>query len=209
MSSMLSPWQAGLALGVAMLALSACDPRSPSVPTPKASAQQDAAAPPAPEAVPGAVHAATVGAAPAVPAVAATQRIRVPSTAKAGEPGLDSLAEYLGKYPYDGTNYLEQGVLADRLKALLGASYPTLLSNMRTVGPLNRDGDAWSIVGLRPHQGGEEMGAVVIDPARNALRVWLLTDGQQSDFSDAGGPDIAWPEQVQKTLANVEIKLAG
>jgi len=190
MSSMLSPWQAAVALGVAMLALTACDPRSPSVPTPKAaqSVALDVAAP-APELV-----------------LAFPARTRMPSTAKAGEPGLDSLAEYVGKYPYDGTNYLEQGVLADRLKALLGTSYPTLLSNMRTVGPLTKEGDVWSIVGLRPHQGGEEMGAIVIEPARNALRVWLLTGGKQSDFSDAAGADIAWPEQVNKTMANIEAK---
>ncbi|MDR0204439.1 MAG: hypothetical protein LBJ40_20040 [Delftia acidovorans] len=192
MSSMLSPWQAAGALGAAMLALTACDPRSPAVPTPKAvqSVALDAAAP--------------------APAPALTlnfpERTRLPSTAKAGEPGLDSLAEYLGKYPYDGTNYLEQGVLAERLKALLGPSYPTLLSNMRTVGPLTKEGDVWSIIGLRPHQGGEEMGAIVIDPARNALRVWLLTDGKQTDFSDAAGADIAWPEQVNKTMANIEAK---
>jgi hypothetical protein len=172
MSSMLSPWQAAVALGVAMLALTACDPRSPSVPTPKAaqSVALDVAAP-APELV-----------------LAFPARTRMPSTAKAGEPGLDSLAEYVGKYPYDGTNY------------------PTLLSNMRTVGPLTKEGDVWSIVGLRPHQGGEEMGAIVIDPARNALRVWLLTGGKQSDFSDAAGADIAWPEQVNKTMANIEAK---
>lgn len=188
MSSMLSPWQAGIALGAAMLALTACDPRSPTVPTPKAvqSVALDVAAP-----------------APAL-TLNFPERTRLPSTAKAGEPGLDSLAEYLGKYPYDGTNYLEQGVLAERLKALLGTSYPTLLINMRTVGPLTKEGDVWSIVGLRPHQGGEEMGAIVIDPARNALRVWLLTDGKQTDFSDAAGVDIAWPSQVQKSFAVVE-----
>lgn len=199
MSSMLSPWQAGLVLGAAMLALTACDPRSPSVPTPKAdpTVGLDVAAP-AP--VPGTVQAATVE--PAAPAP--IRQVRLPSTAKPGEAGLDSLAEYLGKYPYDSTNYLEQGVLADRLKALLGPRYPTLLINMRTVGALTKEGDVWSIVGLRPHQGGEEMGAVVIDPARNALRVWLLNDGQQSDFSDAAGADIAWPDQVRKTFTLVE-----
>lgn len=204
MSSMLSPWQAGFALGIAMLALTACDPRAPSVPTPKAdaSAAQDAAA----AAAPGTAQAATVE--PPAPTAAMAQT-RLPSTAKAGEPGLDSLAEYIGKYPYDGINYLEQSVLADRLKALLGSRYPTLLSNMRTVGPLTREGDVWSIVGLRPHQGGEEMGAIVIDPARNALRVWLLTDGKQDDFSDVSGADIPWPDQVKKTLANIEARPAS
>lgn len=204
MSPMLSPWQAGLALGVAMLALTACDPRSPSVPTPKAGpgAAQEVAAP-----APGVAQAATVEAAP--PAADAIRQTRLPSTAKAGEPGLDSLAEYVGKYPYDGINYLEQSVLADRLKALLGSRYPTLLSNMRTVGPLTREGDVWSIVGLRPHQGGEEMGAIVIDPARNALRVWLLNDGRQDDFTDAADADIPWPEQVKKTLANIEARPAS
>ncbi len=194
MSSMLSPWQAGLVLGAAMLALTACDPRSPSVPAPKAASA----------AAPGTAQAAIVEPASAD----ALRQTRLPSTAKAGEPGLDSLAEYVGKYPYDGINYLEQGVLADRLKALLGNRYPTLLSNMRTVGPLTREGEVWSIVGLRPHQGGEEMGAVVIDPARNALRVWLLNDGRQDDVTDVSGPDIPWPEQVRKTLANIEARPA-
>lgn len=204
MSTMLSPWQAGLALGVAMLALTACDPRTPSVPAPKAvqEASLDVAAP-----APGTAQAATV--APAS-ALAATETVRMPSPAGAGGPGLDSLAEYVGKYPYDGINYLEQGVLADRLKALLGPSYPTLLANMRTVGPLTREGEVWSIVGLRPHQGGEEMGAVVIDPARNALRVWLLTHGRQTDFSDAAqGTEIPWPEQVTKTQASIEPRPAS
>lgn len=76
MSSMLSPWQAGIALGAAMLALTACDPRSPTVPTPKAvqSVALDVAAP-----------------APAL-TLNFPERTRLPSTAKAGEPGLDSLA---------------------------------------------------------------------------------------------------------------------
>jgi hypothetical protein len=34
---------------------------------------------------------------------------------------------------------------------------------------------------------------VVIDPVRNGLRVWLLSEGRQTVFTDVDGADIPWP----------------
>lgn len=124
------------------------------------------------------------------------------------EPGQDEeslagLRGSVGKYPYDDTNYLEHGVLADRLRALLGAHYPQFLANMRTVSPLTEAGGLWYVTGNRPHAGGAEVAAVVIDPRRNALRVWLLSGGASREFVDPPTARIAWPVEVQTLRRNL------
>ena len=128
--------------------------------------------------------------------------LRKPHAAKSGEAELQSLVSLLGKYPQDGTKYLEQGVLAERLKALLGRRYDALLLNLQTVSPLNKEGELWSITGNRQHEGGTEAAAVVIDPARNAIRVWLLNRGTQTVYTDLPQGDIPWTESVNKLIAN-------
>ena len=149
--------------------------------------------------------------APVAPASSATlppaaapagDEVHVPYVARQGEAGLDSLSGFLGKYPYDGVNYLRQGVLAERLKSLMADDYELLLSNLGTIGPLTEEGAAWSLIGLRPHHGGEESAAVVIDPQRNALRVWLFSQGRERSFTDVDGPDIAWPPSVRTSIGN-------
>ncbi|QIL79000.1 hypothetical protein G7047_02995 [Diaphorobacter sp. HDW4A] len=124
-------------------------------------------------------------------------------TSPPGEATLDSLRSYLGKYPNDGKDYLRQGILAERLKKLLGDRYDTVIKNLETVGPLTKEGGRWSIVGNRQHQGGKEAAAVVIDPGRNGLRVWLLSNGRQMTFTDLGeGHIIPWTPNVKNVMAN-------
>ena len=169
--------------------------------------------------VPKAAHAATVPGAPVPlttqdvsataavilkdkPVPAQADAAHVPATAGAPLEPLLSLADSVGKYPYDGDNYLEQGVLAARLRALLGERYPVLLANMRTVSPLTSAGGLWFITGNRPHEGGVEAGAVVIDPRANALRVWLLNAGQSEEFIDPPAAVVPWPKDVQTMIGN-------
>ena len=128
--------------------------------------------------------------------------LRKPHAAKPGEAALQSLESQLGKYPQDGGKYLEQGVLAERLKALLGRRHDALLLNLQTVGPLTKEGDLWSITGNRQYEGGTEAAAVVIDPARNAVRVWLLNRGAPTVYTDLPQGDIPWTESVNKFIAN-------
>ena len=124
------------------------------------------------------------------------------ATEAAAQQSLASLRDAIGNYPYDETNYLEQGVLAARLRALLGERYPLLLSNLRTVSALTEADGLWFITGNRSHEGGVEAAAVVIDPRQNALRVWLLNAGRSQEFVDPPTAQIPWPKDVQTLLQN-------
>lgn len=108
------------------------------------------------------------------------------TTAKAANPWAGLQAQ-VGRYPADGGDYLRTGPLADRLRGLLGpTNYPVLLDNMGVSSPLRQEGALLYITGNRPHDGGTEAAAVVIHPAKDAVRVWLLTGGEEWEVQDVG-----------------------
>ena len=173
---LLKPWQT-LAVLTAVGVLAACDPTAP--PAPKAAA---AAAPHASAAAVGRV-------APSLPVSGA----------------LHGLRNYVGSYPSDSqVNFLEQGPLADRLRQLLGPQYAVFLHNMRTVGPLQEEGGHLFITGNRPHEGGMEAAAVVLDPQTNALRVWMLHGGRQSEWQDPAATPLDWPQPLRAVQRNAQ-----
>ncbi|WP_223196255.1 hypothetical protein [Diaphorobacter ruginosibacter] len=194
------------------LGLGGCDSRtSPEAPRAPASASApdpngDAIGPlspaePAPASAPA--PAATAVAPPPAPITSVKgNEFRRPYAAQPGAPELKSLESLIGTYPHDGAKYLEQGVLAERLKRLLDSRYGALLKNLQTSGPLTKEGDVWMVTGNRQHQGGTDAAAVVIDPARNALRVWLMRSGTQTVYTDLREGEIAWPESVKTMIGN-------
>ncbi|TYK68411.1 hypothetical protein FSY59_22720 [Comamonas sp. Z3] len=194
---------AAFALAAAAL-LVACDKtKAPSPSTAAVDAQAAAAAAAAP---PDALAQTQEPAATAQIEEAAAnslQEVRAPHVVKEGEKSLDSLTPLQGKYRWDGVDYVQDGVLAERLKTLMGHQYDTLLKNLQTLGPLEPSACLLYVMGNRQHQGGEEMAAVVIDPVRNGLRVWLLSEGKQTVFTDVDGADIPWPSAVQSMLRNI------
>lgn len=129
----------------------------------------------------------------------ATASAPVPA-ASAPAPDLAVVREHLGKYPHEGVNYLEQGALGARLKALVGPRYPQLLESLRTVGPLSQHEGLLYVTGSRPFEGGSDAAAVVIDPERNVLRVWMLAGGAVSELQSPG-PAIELPPEVQAFVA--------
>lgn len=183
------------------------------------SACKDAPAPVADQAAPAPAPASVAAPAPAQttaapkvdePAVTAQavesdpvlkQVVRV-HEAKHGEQSLSSMQSMVGKYRWDGVDYLKQGVLAERLKALMGEQYDTMLKNLDTVGPLEAESGKLMVFGNRQRMGGEEAAAVLLDPERNGLRVWLLSAGQQTVFTDVAGAEIPWPDSVRTTIEN-------
>lgn len=201
MQRLRSPWGM-LAVWACAGVLAACEPAPP---TPKAS---DSAVP-APAAAPSGVAAPTSGAIEglsgdaAMVAQSAEKAEALPSHAQPSTDAspLGTLKQYIGSYPSDSNvSFLEQGVLADRLKHMLGQAYSTLLANMRTVGPLSQEGERWFITGSRPHEGGSEEAAVVIDAAQNAVRVWMLHEGKVTEYQDPNHINVPWPKDVQTML---------
>ncbi|MDR2298500.1 MAG: hypothetical protein LBE30_09190 [Comamonas sp.] len=180
---------AALALTAAAL-LAACDKTKSPSPTTTPAADAAAALPRAEAEEPAAM------------ALVEIKQVNVLHVAREGEESLGSLTALEGKYRWDGVDYLKEGVLAQRLKALLGDKYETLLKNLETIGPLRAQGGELYVSGNRQHQGGEESAAIVINPERNGLRVWLLSAGQQTVFTDVDGEAIRWPESVQTLMNN-------
>lgn len=123
------------------------------------------------------------------------------TAAKAANPWA-SLQEQVGRRPADGGDYLRTGPLADRLRGLLGpTNYPVLLENMGVSSPLRQDGALLYITGNRPRQGGTEAAAIVIHPAADAVRVWLLTGGEEWEVQDVGTPKTL-PADVATMMEN-------
>ena len=201
MQRLLSPWLTAAVLAAAGV-LAACEPAPPA---PKATVTPAPAA--APSNVPEATTAAVqgLGADAALVAKSAEKADSLPSHAQPSTDAspLGELKQYVGTYPSDSNvSFLEQGVLADRLKHLMGKDYATLLGNLRTVSPLSEDGGRWFITGNRPHEGGTESAAVLVDAAKNAVRVWMLHEGKVTEYQDPRQIDMPWPKDVQTMLDN-------
>ncbi len=198
MKRMFNPWHTLAVLAVATT-LAACEPSAPS---PKLDGPAPA---PAPAAGPGteAVHGLGADAATVAASVAKADVPHGDGAPQAAASPLAELRSYVGTYPSDSNvSFLEQGVLAERLKQLLGKDYPTLLANMRTVGPLTEDRGRWFITGNRPHEGGAEAAAIVVDAAQNAVRVWILHESATREFLDPPGASVPWPQDVQTLMGN-------
>lgn len=204
MKRLLTPWHT-LAVLAAVAGLAACEPSTP--PAPKMDSAAPAASAPPAAAVTDAVQ--TMGADAATVAASADVAAATPASSLQSSP-LSSLREYVGRYPSDSNvSFLEQGVLADRLKQLLGKDYPTLLSNLRTVSPLTADAGRWFITGNRPHEGGTEAAAVVVDAPQNAIRVWMLHEGKVTEYQDPGQVNVPWPVDVQTMQDNQKASAKG
>ncbi|QNP48158.1 hypothetical protein [Diaphorobacter aerolatus] len=197
-------WKTCVAACAVLAGLSACDSKNSQ--EGKTGAPPPASAPATGDVAIGPVVTPSApAAAPAPPPPSMAEQVHA-YVGEPGEPVLSTLQPFLGKYPQDGTNFLKEGILAQRLKKLLGAQYDTLMNNLETVGPLKKEGGRWSVVGNRQHAGGKEAAAVVIDPGRNGLRVWLLSGGKESVFTDLGEEHvIPWTPEVKKFMANAQV----
>ncbi|KQR45962.1 hypothetical protein [Acidovorax sp. Leaf160] len=141
---------------------------------------------------------------PALPATTASAATLPPKSAAAA-PAANPWAgvqEQVGRYPSSGEDFLRNGPIARRLQGLLGpVNYPVFLQNMGTSGPLRQEGPLIYITGNRPHEGGAESAAMVLDPARDVMRAWLQTGDEEWDVQDAG-PAVPLPAEVRQFIQN-------
>lgn len=139
---------------------------------------------------------------PASPAPAASPATpTTPQQAKPAHPWA-GVQELVGRYPSSGEDFLRTGPIARRLQGLLGpVNYPVFLQNMGTSGPLRQEGPLIYITGNRPHQGGQESAAMVLDPTRDVMRAWLQTGDEEWDVQDAG-PAVPLPAELRQFIQN-------
>jgi len=119
-----------------------------------------------------------------------------------GSAALDELNRFAGAYP--GVVHLwNDPVLDKRLEPLLGAAMPTFLENMKVQSPVMKDAGIFYVIGNKPHQGGVDSAIFLADPATDTIEAIVFEKGIRRDFKE-GGRDVAFPAEVEKTLANME-----
>ncbi len=136
------------------------------------------------------------------PAPAAPPQPAAPAAAPAPAPSRDlsALRALVGKYPRD-VGLFDTEPLHGRLVALLGDRYPTFLANMGTQGPISIDDTVLYVIGNKPHAGGDSQAILLIDLAQDLVHVHLLEEREMAELRERDA-DIAWPPDVQTTIAN-------
>lgn len=115
---------------------------------------------------------------------------------------LASLAgRYPGSYSRDNIDLFDRGAIAAALRAALGGKMAVLKANLDTVGPLERQGNLYYIMGNAPHRGGEDQAYVLIDAAKRAVQVGLWEKGKLTVYAPAGGR-LPEPPDIRRMLAN-------
>lgn len=137
---------------------------------------------------------------PLAPATAAASSARPAASPAAATNPWASVQAQVGRSPSEGDDFLRTGPMGARLKGLLGpVNYPELLQNMAVSTPLRQAGGLLYLTGRRSQQVGAPAAAVVLDPARDAMRVWLQTGDEEWDVQDAGAP-VPLPAEVRAVM---------
>lgn len=106
-----------------------------------------------------------------------------------------------GSYSRDNIDLFDKGAIAAALRAALGGKMAVLKANLATVGPLERQGNLYYIVGNAPHRGGEDQAYVLIDAAKRAVQVGLWEKGKLTVYAPASGR-LPVPPDIRKMLDN-------
>lgn len=99
----------------------------------------------------------------------------------------ESVGKYPGDYSKDNIDPFEQGAIAAALRVLLGPKITVLKTNLSAVGPLQREGNVYSLVGNAPHRGGEDQAYILIDAAKRAVQVGLWEKGKLTTYAPKSG----------------------
>jgi hypothetical protein len=124
-------------------------------------------------------------------------------TPPAGYPSpLAPLREEVGRYPRE-LDLWSREPLAGRLRALLGERFPAFVENLGVQSPLLEEEGILYVTGNKPHGGGTDAAALVIDLRRDAVWVWLLIAGESEAFLDRD-VEVELPADVRIVLENAD-----
>jgi len=119
-----------------------------------------------------------------------------------GSAPLDELNRFSGVYPHT-VRLWKDPALAKRLDALLGASMPAFLENMKVQTPVTKDGGIFYVTGNAPHRGGLDNAIFLADPATDTINVIVFTNAVRKDFKEEGR-EVALPADVVTTIGNMD-----
>lgn len=122
----------------------------------------------------------------------------VPSAPITGE--WAALQSANGKYPSQ-SGLLENSVISQPLKVLLGDKFDAFKTNMQVESPLQQDGDVLYMSGNKPHQGGSNAAYLLVNPQTKALEVGLWQGGKLEVLKTPGS-DIRKPADIQTMISN-------
>lgn len=111
-----------------------------------------------------------------------------------------ALQRAVGSYEAQ-SHFLQAPGLNARLRALLGPRYHTVMHNLQVSGPLLVEDGTYYVSGNRAHMGGIESAAIALQPASDAVRVWLVHEGREQVIEE-GRNAFAWPQPVQTMIRN-------
>jgi len=115
-------------------------------------------------------------------------------TAQTQSGSLAYLSKHIGG---NSTTVLKTQPLQRRIVALIGVTeYKSLISNTDVANALTQENNVLYFAGNAPHRGREEEGAVMIDPAKDSVQLFLLHNGNIV----RGWPrTIAWSPSLRKS----------
>ncbi len=115
--------------------------------------------------------------------------------------GWQQLEKQVGKYPTE-TSLYSKGMVAERLRALLGDKLSVFNANMQVSSPLQKDG-VYYASGNKPHESGSEMAYLLLDPGSKEMEVGLVENGKLTVYRD-GKTEIARPQDIRNMLSNLQ-----
>lgn len=109
---------------------------------------------------------------------------------------------YLSKHVGENSvSVLKTQPLQRRIIAMIGATeYKSLIFNTDVANPLTLENNVLYFAGNAPHRGREEEGAVMIDPTKDSVQIFLLHNGNIVRGWAENHRLVAIPREVQEVL---------
>ncbi len=121
-------------------------------------------------------------------------------TAQTQSGSLAYLSKHIGE---NSAMVLKTQPLQRRIIALIGATeYKSLIFNTDVANTLTQENNVLYFAGNAAHRGREEEGAVMIDPAKDSVQIFLLHNGNIVRGWAENNRLVSIPKEVQQVLNN-------
>jgi hypothetical protein len=110
------------------------------------------------------------------------------------------VGRYPGNYAEENIDIFDKGAIAAALRSVLGEKMSVLQANLSVVGPLQRQGALYYLLGNAPHRGGEDQAYVLMHAGQRVVQVGLWERGKLTVYAPTGGR-LREPLEIRDLLA--------